>query len=81
MHVATDEHVVTAMKSVGHPVLVNAAASNVRTWTFADHEPTSFAVTYVYALEDKYKTDRTKSCQVRMELPTQVTVSIGAPWV
>ena len=58
-----------------NPVLAKEAVKNVRTWKFADHSPTTFTVTYVYANEGNYKKDPITKCSAKMELPTQVTVS------
>src|SRR5215467_14527638 len=56
LQVTTDGHQVVQVKPLsGHPVLVEAADKNVRTWKFADHAPTTLTVVYIYADEGKYK--------------------------
>jgi hypothetical protein len=81
MRVTTDGHVVTDVKLISGPqILAQPAESNVRTWKFADHPPTTFVVTYVYANEGYYKKDAVTKCAARMELPTKVTVSTEIPF-
>jgi hypothetical protein len=76
LQVATDGHVVTDVKKIsGPPMFAQPAEANVRTWKFADHPPTTFTVTYVYADGDNYKKDPVTKCAAKMELPTSVTVS------
>ena len=81
MRVTTDGHVVTDVKIVSGPqILARPAESNVRTWKFADHPPTTFTVIYVYANEGYYKKDPVTKCAARMELPGKVTVSTEIPF-
>ena len=76
MEVKTDGHQVTDVKVVsGHPVFREEAVKNVRTWKFADHDPTTFAVTYYYVNEGQYKKDPVTKCSAKMDLPARVTVS------
>lgn len=76
LEVTTDGHQVTQVKALpGHPVLVEAASKNVRTWKFADHMPTAFTVVYFYVNEGKYKRDPVTKCAAKLELPSKVTVS------
>jgi len=76
MQVTSDGHQVVGVKlTSGHPVLAQAADQNVRTWRFADHAPTTFAVTYLYVDDGYYKRDPVTKCSAKMELPTKVTVS------
>jgi hypothetical protein len=80
MRVTTDGHGVTDVKIIsGPPILAQPAESNVRTWKFADHPPTTFTVTYVYANEGNYKKDPVTKCAAKMELPENVTVSTEIP--
>jgi outer membrane biosynthesis protein TonB len=56
MQLTTDGHQVLDVKLLpSHPALAKEAVKNVRTWKFADHSPTTFTVTYVYANEGYYK--------------------------
>ena len=81
MRVTTDGHVVTDVKIVSGPqILAQPAELNVRTWKFADHPPTTFTVTYVYAYEGNYKKDPVTKCAAKMELPGKVTVSTEMPF-
>jgi hypothetical protein len=41
----------------GPTLLATAAEDNARTWQFAVHDPTTFTVTYSYALETEWKGD------------------------
>ncbi len=76
MEVTTDGHQVTNVKLLpSHPVLAEGAVKNVRTWKFADHEPTSFVVTYFYVNEGHYKKDAVTNCPAKTELPAKITVS------
>jgi Gram-negative bacterial TonB protein C-terminal len=81
MRVTTDGHAVTDVKVIrASEILAPFAEANVRTWKFADHQPTSFTVTYVYANEGYYKKDPVTKCAARMELPGKVTVSTEIPF-
>jgi hypothetical protein len=76
LEVTTDGHQVVQVKPLpGHPVLVEAASKNVRTWKFADHTPMTFTVSYFYVNEGNYKRDPATKCAAKMELPSKVTVS------
>jgi hypothetical protein len=76
MEVTTDGHQVTGAKLLpSHPVLAEEAVKNVRTWRFADHQATTFVVTYFYVDEGHYKKDPVTKCSAKMELPAKVTVS------
>jgi hypothetical protein len=80
MQVTTDGHQVADVKlTSGHPVLAPDAIKNVRTWKFADHAPTTFAVTYYYLLGTHYKRDPVTKCDAKMELPTTVHVAEELP--
>lgn len=47
LRITTDGHSVTDVVALdGHPLLVRAATDNLRTWTFADHIPGTFDVTF-----------------------------------
>ena len=75
LDVATDGHTVADVKlRLGHPMLATDAITNLRSWKFADHKPTTFTVTYHY-VNGKRKRDPVTKCDARMELPTNVTVS------
>jgi hypothetical protein len=76
MEVTTDGHQVTGVKLMpSHPDLAEEAVKNVRTWKFAEHNPTSFIVTYYYVNEGHYKKDPTTNCSAKMDLPAKVKVS------
>jgi hypothetical protein len=76
LQVTTDGHQVTDVKlTSGHPMLAQNSSNNIHTWKFADHPPTTFAVTYFYVNEGHYKRDPVTKCSAKMELPTKVTVS------
>lgn len=81
LQVTTDGHQVVDVKlTSGHPVLAPDAINNVRTWKFADHTPTTFAVTYYYIHQDNFKRDKTSNCSAKMELPTKVHVVTAHPF-
>ena len=72
----TDGQQIVEVKPLsGHPVLVEAANKNVRTWKLSDHTPTTFTIDYIYTNEGKYKRDPVTKCDAKMELPSKVTVS------
>jgi TonB family protein len=51
LRVSTDGKVVSVIDTEsGHPILVDAATNNVKTWEFKPHAPTSFEVTFRYRL-------------------------------
>jgi hypothetical protein len=76
LQVTTDGHQVVDVKlTSGHPVLAPDAIKNVRTWKFADHTPTTFAVKYLYVNQGHFKRDKATKCSAKMELPNNVTVS------
>jgi len=80
MQVTTDGHVVSDVKIISGPqILAQPAESNVRTWKFADHPPTSFTVAYFYVFEGNHKKDPATNCAAKMELPETVTVSTDPP--
>ncbi len=51
LRVSTDGKLVSAVGAgSGHPILMEAATENVKTWEFKPHAPTSFEVTFRYRL-------------------------------
>lgn len=77
--VTTDgRRVVGAHAEDGSKLLAVAAEENVRTWTFATHEPTTFTVTYLYKLDAQLSGDPDNPT-VLLRFPTDVEVSI-LPW-
>ncbi|MGC2472896.1 MAG: energy transducer TonB [Candidatus Sulfotelmatobacter sp.] len=78
LKVTTDGHRITHIEVLpSHPILAEEAIKNVRTWTFADHNATSFVATYYYTLEEHYKDkkDPVTNCSAKLDLPTKVIVS------
>ena len=76
LQITTDGRQIVQVKPLpGHPVLVEAADKNVRTWKFSDHTPTTFTVVYIYTNEGNFKRDPVTKCDAKMELPSHVTVS------
>ena len=76
LQVTTDGHQIVQVKPLpSHPVLLEAADKNVRTWKFAEHTPTTFTVTFFYVGEGKFKRDPVTKCDAKMELPSTVKVS------
>jgi hypothetical protein len=81
LEVTTDGHEVSNVKIVsGPPILAAPAEANVRTWKFANHEPTTFTVTYVDAVGSSYKKDAVTKCDADLNLPTEVTVGTTIPF-
>jgi outer membrane biosynthesis protein TonB len=76
LQVTTDGHQVVDVKlTSGHPMLAPDAIKNVRTWKFADHTPTTFAVEYLYVNQGHFKRDKATKCAAKTDLPSKVTVS------
>ena len=78
LKVTTDGRRITHLEVLpSHPILAEEAVKNVRTWTLADHDATSFVTTYYYTLEEHYKDkkDPVTKCSAKMDLPTKVMVS------
>jgi hypothetical protein len=75
IQVTTDGKKITDLKATGHPILVEAAEKNIRTWKFADNAPTSFLVTYLYVMEGEYDPDPVYKCRAKLQLPDKVEVS------
>ena len=77
--VATDGHRVTEATvedDGGNPALGRAAQENAKTWQFANHEPTSFIVTYRYILVSKLPDIKSAALnsKVVLRFPTDVEV-------
>jgi outer membrane biosynthesis protein TonB len=53
LRLTTDGHAVTDVSVLeGHPLLVQGATDNVRTWKFVEHAPASFDVTFNFRMLD-----------------------------
>lgn len=77
LQVSTDgQRVTEAHVDGGNKLLADAAAANVRTWSFATHEPTSFAVTFRYKLLPASRKQNGNNPIVVLRLPIEVDVSI-----
>ena len=51
LRITTDGHsVINVAAKDGHPLLVQAATANVRTWKFVDHDPGTFDVTFHFQI-------------------------------
>lgn len=81
LRVSTDGKRVSAVEAEsGHPILVEAATTNVKTWEFKPHAPTAFETTFRYRLLD-VKCDPQCKCEsvekeaVVLQLPSSVEVS------
>jgi len=81
LRVSTDGQHVSALEAEsGHPLLVNAAKENVKTWQFESHTPTSFEVEFHYRLLP-IKCDAECACDseeresVLLQLPANVEIS------
>jgi hypothetical protein len=74
--VTTDGHKVIAVHSDnGNKMLAAAAESNVRTWEFATHQPTTFVVTYEYKLFVDATLPMGQTVVLRLPTDVQVTTS------
>ena len=75
VEVTTDGHRITKINVLpSHPVLGPETVNNLRTWKLADHDATTFKVTYFYERDQHFKKPKDGSCPAKMELPTKVTV-------
>ena len=54
----------------GHPLLTQAAESNIRTWTFISKPPQSMKIIYRYEISEKCEGDPS----VKLDFPSEVTV-------
>lgn len=74
LHLSTDGKHVSAVTAQGGPaMLIPAAEENVRTWTFADHVPTTFDVSFRYVILTGSGCD-TGNKPVILHLPTEVEI-------
>ena len=72
--VTTDGHrVVSTQVQDGAKVLADAAEKNAQSWKFNDHQPTSFAVTYVFKLVTDIKPEQNNP-RIILRLPTEVEI-------
>jgi outer membrane biosynthesis protein TonB len=62
------------VESLAHPIFVNAAIENVKTWRFRVNASGLLKVTYVYQL-DKEESDLPENPRVEMELPVRVKIT------
>jgi hypothetical protein len=54
----------------GHPLLVQAAESNIRTWTFVGKPPQSIKVIYRHEISEKCEGDPS----VKLDFPSEATI-------
>lgn len=72
--IKTDGHRVTAVQPDSGPKMLAAAAeSNIKTWEFATHAPTTLAVTYRYKLVPESRA-KSHTSTVILRLPIEVEV-------
>ncbi|HET9184486.1 MAG TPA: TonB family protein [Candidatus Angelobacter sp.] len=64
-------------RSSVHPILINAALENVRTWKFRPDANAKFSVTYIYLL--KKKRSASGNPRIEMELPYLVKITAQPP--
>ena len=85
LRVPTDGKVVSSVGAGnGHPILIEAATENVKTWEFKPHVPTSFDVTFRYTLfipecDSECHCDRGQHGEkelVLLHLPTEAELSV-----
>ena len=54
LKITTDGKAVTIIEAeAGHPVLLQAAEENIRTWRFEPHDPGTFTVTFRYSFQSE----------------------------
>lgn len=73
--VRTDGHRVVDANAEGGGIvpLSHAALENVRTWKFADHEPTTLTVIYRYIIDDKLSASN-ENPTIVFRLPAEVEI-------
>lgn len=82
--ITNGEGVVTREVVSGHPILVDAAEENIRTWTFQPHTPASFTTTFEFRLAPDTAPDyqelirRFPDASVRLVLPGRVEITTAA---
>ncbi len=75
LRLSTDGKRVSAVSAKsGHPLLVEAAKENVRTWQFKDHSPTTFEVTFRYKMLPESQCEIDNGI-VLLRLPIEVEIS------
>jgi hypothetical protein len=86
LRVSTDgKHVVTFNSEKGHPLLLQAAKDNVKTWEFEPHRPMSFDVTFDYRLslpppcETEFDPSDSQNTSVLLHLPMSVQLNSVMP--
>jgi hypothetical protein len=58
----------------GPPMLTQAAESNIRTWQFEEHKPTTFVATFRYAIEEPLQC-RVGNATVILRMPSEVQIN------
>ncbi len=81
LHLATDGKRVSAISDqTGPAMLIPSAEAYVRTWTFAEHTPITFDVTFRYKVQEKSECETgIKLIPASLHLPTEVEI-ITAPY-
>jgi hypothetical protein len=81
LHLTTDGKRVSAISAqTGPAMLIPSAEAYVRTWTFAEHTPTMFDVTFRYNFQEKSECETgMKLIPANLHLPTEVEI-ITAPY-
>ena len=76
IQIKTDGRTVSSMATeIGHPILVQAAQDNIRTWMFKEHKPTKFRTTFKYEIE-KQAVCRMDNGLVVLRLPVEVEIKV-----
>jgi hypothetical protein len=74
--VGTDGKTVSTIRpESGHPILIEAAQDNIRTWKFAEHQPTNFVVTFRYRIEGE-AVCRMDNGTVILHLPSDIQITV-----
>jgi hypothetical protein len=79
IHVTTDGKKVISMDSKTGPVMLQVfTMTNIQSWEFAQHKPTSFTTAFVYILEEAEDCGYTNG-SATLHLPLEARISAKAP--
>ena len=75
--IASDGRVSVTMRRSGHPLLLQAAEDNVKTWRFQNGEEQEMEITYHFRLRERSAGSPQAECA--FDLPDSVTITSDPP--
>ena len=76
-HIGSDGSVSIPIRKSGHPMLLQAAEDNLKTWKFQTGESQEMEITYHFKLKEQSSGPAQTECA--FDLPDSVTISSDAP--